>query len=56
MGMIQDSFALLWRYFRISSIDLSDVDNEQDISYVGGNKKVEENAMAGGLIGRHHNQ
>ena len=39
--MIQDSFALLWRYFRISIIDLSDLENEQDDCYVEGNEELE---------------
>ena len=49
--MIKDSFVLMWINFTISSIDLSDVENEKNGCYVGGNEEV-----AGDPIDRHHNQ
>ena len=50
MGMSQDQFEFLWRSFHISSVELSDVNNEQDYCYVGGNEDLENNVLAGDPI------
>ena len=47
MGMSQDRFLFLWIHFHISSVDLPDVENEQDDCYVGGNEDLEENSLTG---------
>ena len=54
--MSQDRFAFLWRHFHISSVELSDVEKEQDDYYVGGNEYLGDNALTGDPIGRHHHQ
>ena len=47
MGMSRDRFLFLWIHFHISSVDLPDVENEQDDCYVGGNEDLEENSLTG---------
>ena len=38
MGMSRYRFAFLWRRFHNFSVDLSDLEKEQDDFYVGGNE------------------
>ena len=40
MGMSQDRLEFMCIDFNISSVDLSDVENEQDNCYVGGNEQL----------------
>ena len=54
--MSRDRFAFLWRNFNILSVDLSDVEKEQDDCYVGGDEDLEENVLTGDTIDRHQNQ
>ena len=45
MGMRWDQFKFLWRIFHISSVDLSDVENEENDFYVERNEEWEDNAL-----------
>ena len=56
LGMSHDWFVFMWRIFHISSVNLSDIDKEQDDCYVGGNEESEENALTGDPIDRHQHK
>ena len=56
MGMSQYWFEFMWIHFHIYSLDLSDVENNQDDCYVGVNEELEYNAFTGDPIDRNHNQ
>ena len=56
MGMSRYRFAFLWRRFHNFSVDLSDLEKEEDDFYVGVNEQLEENSLTGDLIDRHQHQ
>ena len=56
MGMSQYLFAFMWINFHIYSLDLSDVDKEQDNCYVEESEELEENQLPGEPIDIYQHQ